>query len=113
MKKTGQILILSLLLSLIPIHTFAAESSETSVSSIADVTLIEGKVKRYNQETKTVLLQLKSGEKISVVVDWNTDLVGYSSPEEIEKNHLVKIWHSNDGQKAKAVKVEKKLMVGC
>ncbi|HID01608.1 MAG TPA: hypothetical protein EYP18_00135 [Desulfobacterales bacterium] len=114
MKKNARIIIFSLLLALIPIHAFAAAPTESITSEdTAIVTLTEGKVKRYNQDTQTVLLQLKSGEKISIEIDWNTALVGYSSPNDIEKGQKVKIWHSNTDDKTKAVKIEKKLMLGC
>jgi hypothetical protein len=56
---------------------------------------------------------LKSGEKVTITLDWNTALVGYSSPNDIEKGHKVKIWYSNNSNNSTAVKVEKKLMVGC
>lgn len=113
MKKNGKIIVLSLLLAFIPLHAFAATPDDLVTSEATDVMLTEGKVKRYNQETQTVLLQLKNGEKVSIVLDWNTALVGYSSPKEIEKGNKVKIWHSNNGQQSTAIKIEKKLIVGC
>ena len=113
MTKNCKIIVLSILLSLVPLHSFAGTSADPVMSEATDVILTEGKVKRYNQDTQTILLQLKNGEKVTISVDWNTALVGYSSPNEIEKGHKVKIWHSQNNENAKAVKIEKKLMVGC
>jgi len=113
MKKSSKIIVLSLLLALAPFHSFASTSADQVISETTDVTLSEGKVKRYNEDTQTILLQLKSGEKVTITLDWNTALVGYSSPNDIEKGHKVKIWYSNNSNNSTAVKVEKKLMVGC
>lgn len=101
------------LLFLVPVTSFAATDNSTEITENADVQLVEGKIKRYNQEQQIVLLQLRSGDRITVYVDWNTSLIGYSSPQEIEKKHKVKIWYSDNGQQLMAVKIEKKLMVGC
>ena len=56
---------------------------------------------------------MKNGAKLTILIDWNTSLVGYDSPQEIEKKQQVKIWYSGDSQQPTAVKIEKKLMVGC
>lgn len=113
MKKNCKIIVLSLLLALAPSHSFASTSANSVISEATDVTLAEGKVRRYNQETQTILLQLKNGKKVTISLDWNTALVGYASPNEIEKGHKVKIWYSNNSNNSTAVKIEKKLMVGC
>ncbi len=84
-----------------------------SIDTSSEVLLVEGKVKQFNTESQTILLQLKDGEKITILVDWNTTLVGYTSSTEIEKGNKVKIWQSTTDGTATAVKIEKKLMVVC
>jgi hypothetical protein len=97
----------------IPCNAIAAEADNSEVSSSVETQLIEGKVKRFDPEKQTVLLQLKNRDKVTILLDWNTKLVGYESSKEIEKGHKVKIWYSGNGKTAKAVKIEKKIMVGC
>lgn len=113
MKKNSNVIVLSLFLALAPFHSFASTSADSVMSEVTDNTLIEGKVRRYNQDTQTIRFQLKSGEKITITLDWNTILVGYSSPNEIKKGHKLKIWYSNSNDSKTAVKIEKKLRVGC
>jgi len=50
---------------------------------------------------------------VSVAIDVNTALVGYSSLQEIEKDQGVKIWYSVEADKKIAIKIERKIEVGC
>ena len=84
-----------------------------AVSQSSDIQIVEGKIKRFNPEEQSLVLQMKNGEKLTILIDWNTSLVGYDSPQEIEKKQKVKIWYSGNNQLPTAVKIEKKLMVGC
>jgi len=93
--------------------SFGAGVPMDGVSQSSDLQLVEGKIKRYNPEEQSLVLQMKNGEKLTILIDWNTSLVGYDSPQEIEKKQQVKIWYSGDSQQPTAVKIEKKLMVGC
>lgn len=94
-------------------NSFATGEPMDGVSQTADIQLVEGKIKRFNPEEQTLILQMKNGDKLTIILDWNTSLVGYSSPQEIEKKQKVKIWYSGTGAHNTAVKIEKKLMVGC
>ncbi len=98
---------------MLPSSVFSAENTENTVSTASELVLIEGKVRRFDQENQSLQLQLKGGDKVTVRVDWSTALVGYSSPTEIEKGNKVKIWYHEAGTGSTAVKIEKKLMVGC
>ncbi len=97
----------------LPGNAIATESNTDTVTESAAIIVTEGKVKRFNQETQSLLLQLKDGKKMTILLDWNTSLVGYGSPEEIKKGNKVKIWHSANDLHTPAVKIEKKLIVGC
>ncbi len=101
------------LIFFVPGNVIAAGSDNTGISESTEIQLIEGKVKQYNPEKQSILLQLKNGEKITILLDWNTALVGYASPKEIEKGNKVKIWHPAGTGTPTAVKIEKKLIVGC
>ena len=101
------------LILLIPGNIIAAGSDKAGFSENTDIQLIEGKIKQYNHEKQTILLQLKNGDKVTILLDWNTTLVGYTSPDEIEKGNKVKIWHPAGNGIPTAVKIEKKLIVGC
>lgn len=107
------LIIIATLCISIPGNSIATESSNETVTESTATVINEGKVKRFDQQTQSVLLQLKNGEKITILLDWNTSLVGYGSPKEIEKGNKVRVWHSADNLQAPAVKIEKKLMVGC
>lgn len=107
------LLLFAVLLFMVPGSSFAAAENNTEISESTNVQLAEGVVKRFSQDQQSLVLQLKNREKITIQLDWNTSLVGYSSPQEIEKQHKVKVWYSSDGQQMTAVKIEKKLMVGC
>lgn len=107
-------LILSVfLISSIPVNLMAARSDNSFVGESSEVQLIEGTIKQFDPEKQTIVLQLNNGEKLTILVNWNTVLVGYTSPKEIEKGNKVKIWHSAASDTPKAVKIEKKLLVGC
>ena len=107
-------LIISLLFVFIPFHSLAMDATDTELlENDATITLFEGKIKRYNEDTHTILLKLKDGEKISISLDWNTSLIGYESPEEIKRGQKVKIWYSNTTQQPTAIKIEKKMILGC
>lgn len=113
-KSTTSLLTLfALLLVFIPGSSIAAETDSANVIKKSNILMVEGKIKRFNSDSQTVLLQLKTGEKLSILIDWNTALVGYASPSEIEKGNKVKIWHSTGNNTTTAIKIEKKLMVGC
>lgn len=107
-------LFISLSLALIPFQSFAMDATDTELlENDTTVTLVEGKVKRYDEDTHTVLLTLKDGEKISIIIDWNTSLIGYESPNDIKRGQKVKIWYSNTAQQPTAIKIEKKMILGC
>ncbi len=95
-----------------PSLALATDSGMTAIMN-DDTVIVQGKIKGYNQEKQTILLKTKNGEKIIISLDWQTGLVGYSSLQEIEKGHGVKIWYSVKEQMNHAVKIEKKLDVGC
>ncbi len=92
--------------------SFAAEDNN-GMSLSQDVVVVEGKVKNFKKEKQTLMLKTNKGEKMDILFDWNTALVGYSSLQEIKKGQGVKIWYTVQGKKNTAVKIEKKLDVGC
>ncbi len=96
-----------------PSAGFSVDNTESTVSAVSGLVLIEGKVRRFDPEKQSLQLQLKGGDKITVQIDWSTALVGYSSPTEIEKGNKVKIWYHDAASGSTAVKIEKKLTVGC
>ncbi len=107
------LVLFGVLLFLIPENLLATAKTNEGVTENTVTQLVEGKIKRFNHEQQSVVLKEKKGKKMTILWDWNTSLVGYSSPQKIEKGDEVKIWYSGDNQKLTAVKIEKKLMVGC
>jgi hypothetical protein len=97
----------------IPTMVSAADVQENGVTSSTELQLIEGQVKLFNPETLSVVVKLKNGDKVTVWLDWNTELVGYESTDQIDRKHKVKVWYTDDNGTLKAVKFEKKLKVGC
>lgn len=94
-------------------NSFATGEPMEGFSQNTEIQLVEGKIKRFNPEDQSLVLQMKNGEKLMIMLDWNTSLVGYDSPQEIEKKQKVKIWYSGTSPQCTAVKIEKKLTVGC
>lgn len=105
--------IVAVLFILLPGTVSAAEGQGDSVTSGTEVLVIEGKVRLFNPEKLSIVIQLKNGDKVKVWLDWNTTLVGYDSTDQIERKQKVKVWYSKQEGMLKVVKLEKKLMVGC
>ncbi len=105
--------IFALLFMLLPSTVSAVESQGNGITSSTELLMIEGQVKLFNPEKLSVVVKLKNGDKVKVWLDWNTTLVGYDSPDQIERKQKVKVWYSEQGGMLKAMKFEKKLMVGC
>lgn len=96
------------------IPSFASAVEDTAISSDSQIALItQGKVKNFNPKNQLLLLKTNKGERMSIVVDWNTALIGYSTPQEIEKDQKVTIWYSLKADKKIAIKIEQKLVTGC
>ena len=96
----------------IPSLSFAV--NDTAAISVNQATLTaQGKVERYNHKKQLITLKTSKGEKMSMVIGWNTALVGYSSLQEIEKEQGIKIWYTIEVEKKIAIKIERKLDVGC
>ncbi len=96
----------------IPSLSFA-KNDATSVTTNQDIQLTEGKVKKFDPKKQVVTIQVNKREKVKISVNWNTALVGYSSLKEILKGQRVKVWHVMKEATPTAVKMEKKLDVGC
>lgn len=105
--------IFAFLFLLVPGTVSAVAGQGEGVTSSTKLLVIEGQVKRFNPEKLSVVVKLKNGDKVKVWLDWNTTLVGYDSTDQIERKQKVKVWYSEQEGMLKAVKFEKKLMVGC
>ena len=112
-KITLFLVLFGVLFFTIPGNSFAVAESNEEVTEDTDTLLVEGKIRQVNQKQQNVVVKTQKGKKMTILFDWNTSLVGYSSPKKIEKGHEVKIWYASKDQKLTAVKIEKKLMVGC
>ena len=97
---------------LIPQLSFAANETET-VAAAQTILTTQGKVKNFDPEKQVILIKTSKGEKMSIALSGDTALVGYSSLQEIKNKHGVKIWYAVDQDKKVAVKIEKKIEVGC
>lgn len=97
---------------LIPSLSFAAADTKV-VDSTETILTTQGKVKTFDLENHVLLIKTSKGEKVSIVLNGKTDLVGYSSLQEIKSKHGVKIWYTVKQDKKVAVKIEKKIQVGC
>lgn len=94
-----------------PLSLAAEENNDMSLRQ--NVEVAQGKIKNFNKEKQMLVLKTSKGEKLDIQFDWNTALVGFSSLQEIHKGQGVKIWYTAEGPKKRAVKIEKKLEVGC
>ncbi len=96
----------------IPSLPFAAADTESVATTQASL-MAQGKVKRFSLEDQVILLKTSKGEKVSIALSGDTALVGYASLDEIKSKHRVKIWYVVELDKKIAVKIEKKIEVGC
>lgn len=97
---------------LIPSLSFAAMDAEV-VDTAGTILTTQGKVKSFDSESQMLLIKTSKGEKVSIALNGETALVGYSSLQEIKGKHGVKIWYAVKQDKKIAVKIEKKIEVGC
>ncbi|MBU1138034.1 MAG: hypothetical protein KKD01_02575 [Proteobacteria bacterium] len=91
---------------------FAGDDNK-DMSLSQDILVVQGKVKSFNREKQTLTIKTSKGDRMTILLNWNTALVGYSSLQEIDKDHGVKIWYVVEEKKHTAVKIEKKIEVGC
>lgn len=103
---TRKLIILLLTLGL----TLAASSWATGETG--RMLELEGKVSAYNVEQGLLTVRDKERVKHTFAIDWQTELVGFQGLGELEKRDELKIWYQGTAE-PQAVKVEKKLEVGC
>jgi len=96
----------------IPSLSVAVTDAE-AVGATQAILTTQGKVKSFDPEKQVLLIKTSKGEKVSIALSGDTVLVGYSSLQEIESKHGVKIWYAVEQDKKVAVKIEKKIEVGC
>ena len=96
----------------IPSFSFAVTDTE-AMSVNQTILMAQGKVKSFDNEKQLLLIKTTKGERVTITLDWNTDLIGYSSLQEIKKEQGVKIWYSVEADKKTATKIERRLEVGC
>lgn len=90
-----------------------AEDAGNDMSLSQEISMVQGKVVRFNPEKQTLTVKTSKGERKNILLNWNTAFVGYSSAQEITKDHGVKVWYTVDERKNTAVKIEKKIDTGC
>lgn len=90
-----------------------AVTDATAVDATQAILTAQGKVKSFDLENQVILIKTSKGEKVSIALNGETALVGYTSLQEIKSKHGVKIWYAVEQDKKVAVKIEKKLEVGC
>lgn len=90
-----------------------AVTDAKAVDATEAILTTQGKVKSFDQENQVILIKTSKGEKVSIALSGDTALVGYSSLQEIKSKQGVKIWYAVEQDKKVAVKIEKKLEVGC
>ena len=90
-----------------------ASTASKAVDATETILTTQGKVKSFDQEKQVILLKTSKGEKMSIALSGDTALVGYASLQEIESKHGVKIWYAVEQDKKVAVKIEKRIEVGC
>jgi hypothetical protein len=110
--RAGMIIALAGCLLLFWVPLVAAQKS-TSEMSVDEAMFIQGTVKRISLEKKLITVKPSKAERIKIQVDEQTDFVGMSALEELEKGQQVKIWYTVIGDENRAVKVERLPDLGC
>lgn len=91
----------------------SAVTDSAAISVDQTILVAQGKVKSFDQKEQFILLKTSKGERMNIVLNWDTALVGYSSLQEIQQEQGIKIWYTVEVGKNIAIKIERKLEVGC
>ncbi len=75
--------------------------------------VVRGKVRKIFLETGTLIVKPFRGNLLTLSVDEQTELKGYSSLTHIERNNRVQITYRQEGQSNYAVTIEKLPAGGC
>lgn len=75
--------------------------------------IVRGKVRKIFPETGTLIIKPFRGNLLTLSINEQTELKGYSSLELIEKNNRVQVTYRQNGQSNYAVTVEKLPAGGC
>lgn len=90
----------------------AAQTSTSEISIDAPL-FIQGIVKRISLEKNLISLKPSKQERVKIKVDGKTDLVQFSTLEELKKGQRLKVWYTVVGDENRAVKVERLPDLGC
>ena len=93
--------------------SLVAAQNSTSEMSVDEALFIQGSVKRISLEKKLITVKPSKEERIKIQVDEQTDFIGMSALEELEKGQRVKVWYIVIGDENRAVKVERLPDLGC
>lgn len=87
--------------------------AEKDVASVTqDIVTVKGKVKAVSVEDGVITIKPRKSGKVTIGFDGGTSFKGMASAKEIKKGQPVKILYKTEGDKKKAVTVEK-LLDGC
>jgi hypothetical protein len=106
-------MILASLLLVGPFMSIAQEDT-TGMTLEHDFLLVEGKVSSVSIESNELTVKPNKGKKVMVLVDSETIFLGEAaSLLDIEKRQKVKVWYLTEGERNRAIKVEKIPKLGC
>ena len=99
---------------IVAVSTFGCAIRETVETTVGQESyVVQGIVKEISPEAGGLLVKPDKGQAVQLVIDRNTSFAGVSSAAAIEKRQRVKAWYIPDGEKNRAVKIEKVPDLGC
>ncbi len=118
MKKNNPLIILSLLAlygSMLLAGCVAAveEVAPARGEQVGQVLFLKGKVKKVKPESKMISLKPKKGKSLHFIVPEQAKTIGFKMLDELEPKQQLKIWYVRDGEKNRAIKVERLPELGC
>ncbi len=92
---------------------FAVAQEDTTGMSIDGAQYTKGTIKQVSKSRQRIVIKPEKGERIKIYIDGQTSFVKMNSFDEFKRGQQLKIWYTADGDKNKAVKIEKLPDVGC
>ncbi|MEN8190179.1 MAG: hypothetical protein ABFS19_10060 [Thermodesulfobacteriota bacterium] len=97
------------MISILPLTVLGDSSQSQSEAAI----LLQGRVAKIIPEKNLVAVKPNKGKRVEVMINWNTEFIGFTKLEELKREQKIKIWYLSIKETKTAVKIEKLLTLGC
>ncbi len=115
-KNTALVFVLMWCVLIFSTAIAQSQSSEGEVANLQQTQerlFVKGRVSHVSSEINTIVVKPNKGKRIEFLFNDQTIFKGFVFLNEIEDKHRIKVWYFTDGEKNRAVKVEKIPKLGC